>query len=142
MLTKRYHLLVILGIGLMAFAWSTCQAAEEGAAPSDQAKLVRAVLCERIEDFEPVQIAVVFSIDAGQISCFTSFDAVPDTTFVLHKWYRRDALVTSKRLTLKSPSWSTYSSIQLREADKGPWRVDIYNANNKLLKTLRFSVSD
>lgn len=105
-------------------------------------KLQRGVMCERIEEYMPVQIAVAFSIDVGQMSCFTSFTDIPETTYVFHKWYRRDTLVTSKQLTLKSPSWSTYSSIQLREADKGPWRVEIYNSRDKLLKTLRFSVTD
>ncbi len=104
--------------------------------------LARAVMCESIEEFAPQNVAVVFSINAGKISCFTSFDDIPTSTYALHKWYRGDQLVTSKRLTLKPPSWSTYSSIQLREADKGPWRVEIINDRNQLIKTLRFSVTD
>lgn len=104
--------------------------------------LARAVMCEYIEEFAPQRVAVVFSINAGKISCFTSFDDIKASTYALHKWYRRDQLVTSKRLTLKPPSWSTYSSIQLREADKGPWRVEIINNRNQLIKTLRFSVTD
>ena len=105
-------------------------------------RLVQAVMCEYIEDYEPKGVAVTFSIDVGRISCFTSFNHVPDTTYTDHRWYRRDELVTTKRLTLKPPSWSTYSSIQLREADKGPWRVEIWNANDELIATLRFSVTD
>ena len=64
------------------------------------------------------------------------------TTATLHKWYRRGELITTKRLTLKPPRWSTYSSIQLREADKGPWRVEIWDDYNHLLDTLRFSVTE
>jgi hypothetical protein len=104
--------------------------------------LVRAVMCESIEGYEPRNSAVVFSINVGKISCFTSFDGIKAPTATLHKWYRRDELVTAKRLTLKPPSWSTYSSIQLREADKGPWRVEIWDDHNQLLQTLRFSVTD
>jgi hypothetical protein len=104
--------------------------------------LVRAVMCESIQGYEPLAAAVAFSIDAGKISCFTSFDRISATTAALHKWYRRDELVTTKRLTLKPPNWSTYSSIQLREADKGPWRVEIYDDDNNLLDTLRFSVTE
>jgi hypothetical protein len=51
-------------------------------------------------------------------------------------------LVTSKRLTLKPPRWATFSSIQMREGDKGPWRVEIWDEQNQLIKTLRFSVTD
>ena len=99
-------------------------------------------MCEYIEDFAPRNQAVVFSIEVGRISCFTSFSGIKNSTYTLHKWYRRDELVTTKRLTLKPPSWSTYSSIQLREADKGPWRVEILNNRSQLLRTLRFSVTD
>jgi hypothetical protein len=105
-------------------------------------RLVRAVMCETIERFEPRYVSVAFSAETGKISCFTLFDGVLETTFVEHRWFRRDELVTSKRLTLKTPRWSTFSSIQMREGDKGPWRVEIWNADNQLIKTLRFSVTD
>lgn len=105
-------------------------------------RLTRAVMCESIEGYEPKYVAVAFSINTGKISCYTSFEGVNDTTYIEHKWFRRNELVTSKRLTIKSPAWSTYSSIQLREADKGPWRVEIRDAQDQLIKTLRFSVTD
>ncbi|MBI5063999.1 MAG: DUF2914 domain-containing protein, partial [Desulfatitalea sp.] len=88
--------------------------------PSNQTiRLVRAVMCESIDGYEPRYIAVAFSINAGRISCYTLFEDVADTTVVDHKWYRQDELVTTKRLTIKPPKWATYSSIQLREEDKG-----------------------
>lgn len=117
-------------------------AADTAASGKGGIALTRAVMCESIQGYEPQHTAVVFSIDVGRISCFTSFDLIRETTAALHKWYRRDELVTTKRLTLKPPGWSTYSSIQLREADKGPWRVEIYDDHNHLLDTLRFSVTD
>ena len=127
---------------LWAVQWCPYAVAETNPAGASGITLVRAVMCESIRGYEPRNTAVVFSIDAGKISCFTSFDRISATTATLHKWYRRDELVTTKRLTLKSPSWSTYSSIQLREADKGPWHVEIYDDDNNLLDTLRFSVTD
>jgi hypothetical protein len=105
-------------------------------------RLVRAVMCESIERYEPRYVSVAFSAQAGKISCFTLFDGVTETTFVEHRWFRRDELVTSKRLTIKTPRWATFSSIQMREGDKGPWRVEIWDSENQLIKTLRFSVTD
>lgn len=105
-------------------------------------RLKRAVMCESIDNYEPQFIAVAFSINVGKISCFTAFEGIGSKTYAQHRWYRRDELITTKRLTLKPPSWSTYSSIQLREADKGPWRVEIFSADNRLLRVLRFSVTD
>lgn len=135
-----------LGLFALFCLWLTALPAfagdEVAAAQNQGPTLIHAVMCEYIQEYVPQNTAVVFSIETGKISCFTSFDGVKKSTYTMHKWYRRDKLVTTKRLTLKPPSWSTYSSIQLREADKGPWRVDIWNAHNQLLQTLRFSVTD
>ena len=105
-------------------------------------KMDRAVMCEEVKDLTPQNPAVVFSIKIGKVSCFTSFDPVPEKTFVYHKWFHRDDLSTTKRLTLQPPRWGTYSSIQLRETDKGPWRVEISDQKGHLLRILRFSITD
>ncbi len=104
--------------------------------------LKEAYMCESVKNFSPVNPAVVFSISAKSISCFTVFDPVPEKTVVYHKWYRKDRLTTTQSLTLEPPAWRTYSSIQLREADKGPWRVEVVGPRGAILKTLRFSITD
>jgi hypothetical protein len=104
--------------------------------------LKEAFMCEAVKNFSPINPAVVFSISAKSISCFTVFDPVPEKTVVYHKWYRKDRLTTTQSLTLEPPSWRTFSSIQLREADKGPWRVEIVGPKGAILKTLRFSITD
>jgi hypothetical protein len=105
-------------------------------------KLVRAVMCESIQEYEPVFPAVVFSIERGRVSCFTEFDRVPEKIYIHHRWYRKDSLVTVKRLTLNPPRWSSFTSVQLRDADKGPWRVEISDDKDNLMRTLRFSITD
>ncbi len=104
--------------------------------------LEQAVMCDSIKDFAPVNKAVVFSMEIGKIYCFTSFDHVPQKMVIYHNWYRNDSMVTTKRLTLQPPKWSTFSSIQLREADKGLWRLEIKDQAKRTLKILRFSVTD
>ncbi|MBW2054850.1 MAG: DUF2914 domain-containing protein [Deltaproteobacteria bacterium] len=101
-----------------------------------------AVMCEEIKDFTPKNQGVVFSIKIGKVSCFTSFDRVPKETFIYHKWFHKDKPSTKKRLTLQPPSWATYSSIQLRETDKGPWRVEITDQKENILHTVRFTITD
>ena len=100
------------------------------------------VMCEEIKDLTPQSPAVVFSIKIGKVSCFTSFDPVPEKTFIYHNWFHRDDPSTKKRLTLQPPRWATYSTIQLRETDKGPWRVEISDQKGNLLRILRFSITD
>lgn len=104
--------------------------------------LVRSVICEGIASFAPFNPAVVFSIDLGRISCFTEFDPVLEETTIYHKWYFRDRLTTRKKLTLKPPRWATFSSVQLRQEDKGPWRVEIVDSRERLVDIVRFSITD
>lgn len=101
-----------------------------------------AVMCEEIKDLTPKNQGVVFSIKIGKVSCFTSFDSVPKETFIYHKWFHKDKPSTKKRLTLQPPRWATYSSIQLRETDKGPWRVEITDQKGNIFHTLRFTITD
>lgn len=132
--------LLVIGVLVLTPAW-TAQA-DAQAATASKVRLVRAVMCEVIDAYEPRYVAVAFPITTGRISCYTSFDEISKVTAVYHKWFRRETLVTSKRLTIKPPNWATYSSIQLREADKGPWRVEVWLESGTLLKTIRFSVTD
>ncbi|HUV50465.1 MAG TPA: DUF2914 domain-containing protein [Anaerolineae bacterium] len=104
--------------------------------------LTHTVMCEEIKDYAPYNSAVVFSIAIGKVSCFTSFDPVPEKTFIYHEWYYQDKLSAKKKLYLQPPRWSTYSSIQLRETDKGPWRVQILDHKGNLLDIVRFSITD
>ncbi|EMS78082.1 hypothetical protein DUF2914 [Desulfotignum phosphitoxidans DSM 13687] len=109
---------------------------------SEPPVLVQAQMCEAIERFQPVNPAVVFSISLGRVYCFSAFDPVFEESIVYHRWYRQDRLISNARLVLNPPKWSSFSSMQLRPADKGPWRVEIVDSRDKLLKTLRFSISD
>ncbi|MCP3942133.1 MAG: DUF2914 domain-containing protein [Desulfobacteraceae bacterium] len=104
--------------------------------------IIQAVMCESIKNHRPINPAVVFSISLGEIYCFSNFDPVIKTSYISHKWYKKDKLIFTIQLPLYPPKWSTFSRIQFRDADKGPWRVEIRKADNTLLKTLRFSMVD
>ncbi len=115
---------------------------EKSKSPITKMALKQAVLCEGISNFKPFNPAVVFSISQGNLFCFTAFDPVYEKTTVYHHWYNRDKLVFSMRLILSTPKWACFSKIQIREADKGPWRVEILNEKKEIIKTLRFSMVD
>ena len=104
--------------------------------------LTKAVMAEKVEGNVPISQAVTFSVAMGQVCCFTSFEPVTQPTLVYHRWYHRDELSTQIRLRLYPPKWSTYSQIQLREADKGPWRVEISDQNGHIFGVIRFSITD
>jgi len=112
------------------------------AAAAPQLTLVSAAICESVKELSPQYPAIVFSIAAGKVSCFSFFDPVPQKTYIYHNWYYLDRLTTKIKLTLKSPRWSTFSTIQLRESDIGPWRVEITDQKGKVIKVLRFSITE
>lgn len=133
-----FHCRMALIFLVVALPWTAAGQDDKSATLT----LARAVMCETIQEYAPVNTAVVFSIERGRISCFSEFDPVPEKTFIFHRWYRRDELITVKRLTINPPRWSTFTSVQLRDADKGPWRVEITDDSDNLMHTLRFSITD
>ena len=104
--------------------------------------LNQAVISESIKNFQPVNLAAIFSISLEEVFCFSNFDPVRVKTHIFHKWFKHDKLIFTMRLTLTPPRWSSFSKIQLRDEDKGPWRVEIRDDGDKILQTLRFSISD
>lgn len=131
----------ILSLAVYSFGYLSALAEEQSSALVEPI-LTKAVMCESIEKFVPTNDAVAFSIDLGQVFCFTEFDPVPEKYVIYHKWYRRGMLISVKSLTLKPPRWSSFSSMQLRGTDKGPWQVDITDKNGTVYQTLRFSITE
>ena len=108
----------------------------------EELQTAKAVMCESVQQSAPVNPAAVFSIELGKVACFTEFEQVRQHTVVRHKWYRKDNLISVKRLSVNPDHRFSSSSMQLRDADKGPWRVDVTDAEDNLLATLRFSITD
>nr|WP_320190406.1 DUF2914 domain-containing protein [uncultured Desulfobacter sp.] len=132
-----FRLLVVCQLaGLLFFP------AGVGLAEQPRMVLANAVVCESISSFRPVNPAVVFSVSQGEVFCFSEFDPVYEKTAIFHNWYKKDKLIFSMRLVLSVPKWSSFSRVQMRDADKGPWRVEIKDEDNNILRILRFSMSD
>jgi hypothetical protein len=136
-----------VSLALFCFTWHGFPAMAQEQAPANaeaaqKLNLKQALMCERVENLTPVTCGLVFSVSSGQVCCYTSFDPVPQHTVIYHRWFRRDELSTQTRLRLYPAKWSTYSVIQLRETDKGPWRVEIIDQNGRVFDVLRFSITD
>jgi hypothetical protein len=109
---------------------------------AEKPTLVRAAVFEDVKDGSPQNQGVVFPVSAGKVACYTAFDPVPGRTVIYHNWYRKDELNTKIRLVLQPPRWASFSTIQLREIDKGPWRIEITDQEGRILHILRFSITD
>ena len=139
------HLLllaVILGFLFPFSAKSQSSDTAESKLSAAKIVLVQAVMCEDLQERIPQNPTIVFSIERRKAICFTSFDPVPEKTIIYHQWFHRDQTSAKMQLTLKPPRWSTYSSIQLRAEDIGPWRVEISDSQGDILDVLRFSITE
>ena len=112
------------------------------ATSQEQVLLGEATVSEIVKNGIPFNSAAAFSIKLGRIYCFTDFVAVDAKTVIYHNWFHRDAKRASVKLALRPPRWATFSSVTLRDSDKGPWQVEITTENGKILQILRFSVID
>lgn len=119
-----------------------CFLLTDAGSDSGKAVMVQAIMCNAVEKHQPVDPAVVFSISQDEVVCFSKFDPVKEKTIAFHKWYKQDKLIFTIKLKLSPPRWSTYSRMQIRNEDKGPWRVEIRNEDDMLLQNLRFSIAD
>ena len=139
-------LLTIIAVGLVLLFFLISPAlGQEKKAPEKSVQVMSlktAVVCEGIKDYAPINEAVVFSTAVEKVYCYSFFESIPEKAQIFHNWYFRDRLSARIKLAVKPPIWRTYSTIQLREADKGPWRVDITDGKGKIFSTLRFSITD
>ena len=137
--------MILVALVMIAF-WGGIGLAQNEDAPATNGSagplLSEAVMCEAIETYAPVNRAVVFPTGIGQVVCFTAFENIAAQTFIYHSWFRKDELITTKRLTLKPPKWGTHSKILLRQADIGPWRVEVHDQQGDIITTLRFSITE
>ena len=141
----KYHIVILSSFSLVILIclplWAQSQSDTDDAASTDIA-LVKAEMCEDIQELTPQNTTTVFSIERRKAVCFTSFDPVPVQTEIYHHWFHRDRPSARIKLSLQPPRWSTYSSIQLRAEDLGPWRVEVTDAKGRIFQILRFSITE
>jgi hypothetical protein len=144
----NFRILFILFLGF-SFLWIPPLAAQSQSdtndtveAPAANIKLVKAVMSEDLQEQIPQNSTTVFSIERRKAICFTSFDPVPEKIEIYHHWFHRDRPSANIKLTLNPPRWSTYSSIQFRVEDIGPWRVEITDSKGRIFHILRFSITE
>lgn len=113
-----------------------------GAEETDEPPFVlsEAVMCEDVSNEKPVNPTIVFSVSRGRVFCYTGFDKITNKSTIYHNWIRKDEPIKRVKLFLSPPRWATFSSIHLREGDRGPWRVEITDQDENILHVLRFSI--
>jgi hypothetical protein len=140
MMVMMAVVVVILGVGglvLSAFG----QAKTEGA-PKEAAALAiaRAVVGTAVENSEPAGAAQTFPASTEKVYCFIEATNIPKDMDVTFIWSLGGKEQFKIALPLKmGPRWRTYALKNLHGM-KGDWKVEIKDADGKLLKDVSFKV--
>jgi hypothetical protein len=131
---------VILGVGglvLSAFG----QAKTEGTLKEAAAlAIARAVVGTGVENSEPVGTAETFPASTEKVYCFIEATNIPKDTEVTFVWFQGGKELSKFSLLLKMGSrWRTYAYKNINGV-KGDWKVEIKDADGKLLKDVTFKV--
>ncbi|MEI9478171.1 MAG: DUF2914 domain-containing protein [Deltaproteobacteria bacterium] len=130
-------ILVIWGMVLSAFG----QAKTEGT-PKEAAALAiaRAVVGTGVENSEPAGVAETFPASTEKVYCFVEATNIPEDTEVTFAWSQGGKELSTFNLPLKMGSrWRTFAYKNINGM-KGDWKVEIKDAEGKLLKDITFKV--
>jgi hypothetical protein len=131
---------VLLGVGgliLSAFG----QAKTEGAVKEAAAlAIARVMVGTGVENSEPVGAAEKFPASTEKVYCFIEATNIPKDMDITFVWSLGGKEQFKIALPLKmGPRWRTYALKNLHGM-KGDWKVEIKDADGKLLKDVAFKV--
>ncbi len=139
---KPTSLLFIAVIILLSFCCLRLNSFAQDAKSNQLTKIIYATMCEGVISLKPINPTIIFPVEQKNVFCFSEFKSINSAMVIYHHWYRNDELITSIKLHLNPPRWSTYSNIRIRSLDIGPWRVEITDKNRNQLQVLRFSITE
>ena len=127
---------ILLGaVFLIAASWLCAWAAE--AAPFDVGRLV---VCEQVQDREPVGISDTFASETMRVYAFLearNISADVDVDFV---WYHAGSEMSRVTLPVRQGSrWRTYAGKNLYDLT-GTWRVEVQDAAGVVVGAAEFEV--
>lgn len=107
------------------------------AAPNEMV-IARAVVGTGVENMEPVGAAETFPAATEKVYCFIEANNIPKDTEVSFVWSQGGKEVRKINLPLKAgPKWRTWAYKNLG-GQKGEWKVEIKDAEGKVLKEIKF----
>ena len=85
-----------------------------------------------------VGAAESFPAGTASVACFTKITGAADSE-IEHVWYKGDAEMARKKLSIKGSPFRTWSTKALPADAKGDWRCDVVQAG-KVLQSVKFKV--
>ena len=101
----------------------------------------RSSICYNIVEHEPLDIGTTFTNDVNKVYCFSEIMGAKTKTHITHVWYYMGAERARKQLRVDDTRWRTFSSKLIQSYETGSWEVKIIDADEKLLKILKFNIT-
>ena len=102
--------------------------------------IARAVVGTGVENKEPVGAADAFPASTEKVSCFIEATNVPKDMELTTVWSMGDKEMRKINATVKAgPRWRTWVEKKVGGM-KGDWKVEIKDADGKVLKDVKFKV--
>ncbi len=124
----------------LAFALTLLLACGLFAQNSLNIKVTEIAVCTSVENRQPVGTDSVFNSDAGKLYCFTGIKSQTDTAEISHVWFYKDKEMAKITLPVKAKSWHTWSAKTILPSWKGNWKVEIQDADGKVIAAKSFEV--
>jgi len=135
-------LAVMIAFEGMVLLVSGQEKAKPEGAPKEAAALTiaRAVVGTGVDKSEPVGAAETFPATTEKVTCFIEATNIPKDMDISFVWTHGGKELLKTTLPLKAgPRWRTYAEKNLRGM-KGDWKVEIKDAEGKVLKEVTFKV--
>ncbi len=136
-LTKSIQTILFLTSAFFTVAALSAQTQEES-----EIHVSRMVVCESVENHEPVGEKSTFADTVSRIFCFTEIENARENTRVKHRWYYGETLKAEVTLPVYSASWRTFSSKRMLPSWTGEWRVDLLDEKGAVLKSVHFRLGE
>jgi len=135
-LTLVFALVVAVLLGVPGWAQEKAKAS----APTQEMAISRAVLATGVENREPAGSGEAFPASTEKVYCFIEATHIGKDTEVSLIWLYGNKEMRKMNLPLKAgPKWRTWAHKNLG-GQKGDWKVEIKDAEGKLLKEVKFKV--
>jgi len=97
-------------------------------------------ICTGVENRQPIGTDSVFTADTGKLYCYTKLTSQADTSEISHVWFYQDKEMAKINLLVKAKTWRTWSVKTILPAWKGNWKVDVQDANGKVISSASFRI--
>ena len=103
-------------------------------------KVEDAAICKAVVDRAPQEAGVSFPADVGKLYCFTKIVGGAEGTVIKHVWSFGDQEMAAVELKVGAATWRTWSAKTIDPSQKGAWKVEVKDAEGKVLSTLNFTI--